>query len=196
MEHAVVTCVARDDLADGGAAVFAATARAIRRESPRTRVELLISDCEGKADSLATIFASRPDVLNHNLETVARLQRAVRPKAGFTRSLAVLARAKAAGLVTKSGIIVGMGERDDEVRRAVRDLRNVGVDILTVGQYLRPTARHLPVVRWWAPEQFDALHEYAESLGFAHVESGPLVRSSYHARRARAGVGAAETCAM
>lgn len=196
LEHAVVTCVARDDLADGGAAVFAATARAIRRESPRTRVELLISDCEGKADSLATIFASRPDVLNHNLETVARLQRAVRPKAGYARSLAVLARAKAAGLVTKSGIIVGMGERDDEVRRAVRDLRNVGVDILTVGQYLRPTARHLPVVRWWAPEEFDALHEYAESLGFAHVESGPLVRSSYHARRARAGVGAAETCAM
>jgi lipoic acid synthetase len=184
LEHAVITCVARDDLPDGGAAIFAETVHAIRDRAPRTRVELLISDCEGRDESLATVFAARPDVLNHNLETVARLQRAARPKAGYARSLAVLARAKTAGLVTKSGLIVGMGETDAEVRTAVRDLRNVGVDILTVGQYLRPTAQHLPVVRWWTPDEFAALREYAEALGFAHVEAGPLVRSSYHAKRA------------
>lgn len=184
LEHAVITCVARDDLADGGAGAFAETVHAVRARSPRTQIELLISDCEGRADSLDTIFDSGPDVLNHNLETVARLQRMARPKAGYARSLAVLARAKSVGLVTKSGLIAGMGETDDEMRQAVRDLRNVGVDILTVGQYLRPTGQHLPVVRWWTPQEFDALREYAESLGFAHVEAGPLVRSSYHAKQA------------
>ena len=121
-------------------------------------------------------------MLNHNLETVARLQRAARPSAGYARSLALLARSRSAGLVTKSGIILGMGETDDEVRGALADLRGVGVDIVTLGQYLRPSARHLPVVRWWHPDEFAAIGEYAESLGFAHVESGPLVRSSYHAR--------------
>ena len=119
-----------------------------------------------------------------SLETVARLQRAARPSAAYFRSLALLARAKDAGLTTKSGIILGMGETEDELRGAIADLRNVGVDILTLGQYLRPTARHLPVVRWWTPAEFDALGEYARGLGFAHVESGPLVRSSYHARSA------------
>ena len=137
----MITCVARDDLPDGGASVFAATVDAVRATSPETAVELLISDCKGDAASLATIFAARPDVLNHNLETVARLQRAARPSAGYARSLAVLARAKDAGLVTKSGLILGMGETDDEVRAALADLRAVGVDILTIGQYLRPSAR-------------------------------------------------------
>ena len=182
LAHAVITCVARDDLPDGGAAGFAATVHAIRATSPGTAVELLISDCKGDAASLATIFDARPDVLNHNLETVARLQRAVRPSAGYARSLAVLGRARAAGLVTKSGLILGMGETDAEVRAAMADLRAVGVELLTIGQYLRPSAEHLPVVKWWHPDEFAALRDYGESLGFVHVESGPLVRSSYHAR--------------
>jgi lipoic acid synthetase len=184
LAHAVITSVARDDESDGGAATFAATVRAIRARTPHTAVEVLIPDCKGDADALATIFAARPDVLNHNLETVARLQRTARPSAGYARSLTVLARAKSAGLTTKSGLILGMGEHDDEVRAAIADLRNVGVDILTLGQYLRPSAAHLPVARWWHPDEFAAVGEYAERLGFAHVESGPLVRSSYHARQA------------
>jgi lipoic acid synthetase len=182
LAHAVITCVARDDLADGGASAFAGVVAAIRATSPDTNVELLISDCRGDDASLATIFDARPDVLNHNLETVARLQRAARPSAGYARSLSVLARAKDADLVTKSGLIVGMGETDAEVQAALDDLRGVGVDIVTIGQYLRPTERHLPVVRWWTPEQFEHVGAYARTLGFAHVESGPLVRSSYHAR--------------
>ena len=186
LAHAVVTSVARDDVPDGGASVFAATIRAVRARTPRTAVEVLIPDCKGDADALATIFDARPDVLNHNLETVARLQRAARPSAAYFRSLALLARAKDAGLTTKSGIILGMGESEDELHGAIADLRNVGVDILTLGQYLRPTARHLPVVRWWTPAEFDALGAYARGLGFAHVEAGPLVRSSYHARSAAA----------
>ena len=182
LRHAVVTSVARDDVPDGGAAAFAATIRAVRRRNPQTTVEVLIPDCKGDAESLDVIFAARPDVLNHNLETVARLQRLARPSAGYARSLTVLARAKAAGLVTKSGIILGMGETEDELRVAIADLRAVGVDVLTLGQYLRPSPNHLPVARWWTPAEFDALGEYARGLGFAHVESGPLVRSSYHAR--------------
>ena len=182
LAHAVVTCVARDDLPDGGASAFAATVHAIRATSPGTAVELLIADCKGDAASLAAIFDARPDVLNHNLETVARLQRAVRPSAGYARSLAVLGRAAAAGLVTKSGLILGMGETDAEVRAAMADLRAVGVEILTIGQYLRPSPEHVPVLKWWHPDEFAALREYGQSLGFAHVESGPLVRSSYHAR--------------
>jgi len=182
LAHAVITCVARDDLPDGGASVFAATVDAIRGTVPGCGVELLISDCKGDPESLATIFAARPDVLNHNLETVARLQRAVRPSAGYARSLAVLARAADAGLVTKSGIMLGLGESLDEVHSALDDLRVVGVSLLTIGQYLRPSASHLPVARWWTPGEFAALGEHARTLGFAHVESGPLVRSSYHAR--------------
>jgi len=192
LEHAVVTSVARDDLDDGGAALFAATIRAIRARTPRTSVEVLIPDCKGDASALEVIFDAAPDVLNHNLETVARLQRAARPSAGYARSLAVLARAKAAGLHTKSGLIVGMGERDDEVRAAIVDLRAVGVDILTIGQYLRPSAQHLPVVRWWTPAELAEIGTFAEGLGFAHVEAGPLVRSSYHAKRAVAAADAVD----
>jgi lipoic acid synthetase len=186
LAHAVITSVARDDVPDGGAGIFAATIRAVRARTPRTAVEVLIPDCKGDPDALGTIFEARPDVLNHNLETVARLQRAARPSAAYSRSLAVLARAKDAGLTTKSGIIVGMGEDEDELRGAIADLRNVGVDILTLGQYLRPSARHLPVVRWRTPDEFAALGDYARGLGFSHVEAGPLVRSSYHARQAAA----------
>jgi len=184
LQHVVVTSVARDDLDDGGAAHFAATIAAVRARAPRASIEVLIPDCKGDADALDIIFTARPYVLNHNLETVARLQRAVRPSAGYARSLTVLARAKAAGLVTKSGLIAGLGETDAEMRSAIVDLRSVGVDVLTVGQYLRPSPAHAPVVRWWTPAEFDALRAYGERLGFAHVESGPLVRSSYHAKRA------------
>ncbi len=186
LEHAVITSVARDDVDDGGAAGFAATIRAVRARNPMTKIEVLIPDCKGDPASLEVIFDAQPDVLNHNLETVVRLQRAARPSAGYARSLTVLARAKDAGLLTKSGIILGMGETVEEVRGAVADLRNVGVDVLTLGQYLRPSQQHLPVARWWTPEEFVELGSFAEGLGFGHVESGPLVRSSYHAKRARA----------
>jgi lipoic acid synthetase len=186
LEHAVITTVARDDLADGGAGAFAATVAAIRRRAPAAAVELLISDCKGDPAALDAIFAARPDVLNHNVETVPRLQRAVRPSASYARSLAVLARAKAAGLTTKSGLIVGMGERTDEVLSTLADLHGLGVDIVTVGQYLRPTSHHLPVVRWWAPEEFARLAAVGEAMGIPHVEASPLTRSSYHARQAAA----------
>ena len=183
LDHAVITMVARDDLADDGASILAGTVEAIRMRSPQTRVELLISDCRGNATSLATINDSRPDILNHNIETVARLQRAARPSAGYARSLAALARAKDAGLTTKSGIIVGMGETDAEVRTTMRDLANIGVDIVTIGQYLQPTAQHMPIDRWVHPDTFAEYATYGEALGIAHVESGPLVRSSYHAKQ-------------
>ena len=183
LRFAVVTAVARDDLADGGAAGFAATIRAIRQRTPGVSVEVLIPDCKGDAVSLDVIFAERPDVLNHNLETVARLQRAARPSAGYARSLSVLARAKAAGLVTKSSLIVGMGETPAELRAALADLNGVGVDIVTIGQYLRPTSNHLPVARWWTPDELTELKEFGEAIGIGHVEAGPLVRSSYHARQ-------------
>jgi len=187
--HAVITAVARDDLPDGGAAGFADAIRAVRRRCPATTVEVLVPDCKGDPDALGVIFDARPGVLNHNLETVARLQRRVRPSASYARSLAVLGRAKAAGLVTKSGLIIGMGETFEEVVAAMADLRSVGVDILTLGQYLRPTADHLPVARWWAPEEFDRLRAEGRALGFAHVEASPLTRSSYHARQAAAAAG-------
>ncbi len=184
LAHAVITAVARDDLPDGGAASFAESIRAVRRRNPGTAVEVLIPDCKGNADALATIFGARPDVLNHNLETVARLQRQVRPSASYARSLSVLARAAAAGLVTKSGLILGLGETEDEVLAAMADIQRVGVSILTLGQYLRPSADHLPVDRWWTPAEFDRLAGAGRSLGFAHVEASPLTRSSYHARQA------------
>jgi lipoyl synthase len=186
LAHAVVTTVARDDLPDGGAGAFADTVRAIRDTSPGTAIELLISDCKGDPDSLERIFASRPDVLNHNVETVPRLQRAVRPSASYARSLAVLARAKQAGLTTKSGLIVGMGEHIEEVESTLADLHGVGVDIVTIGQYLRPTSTHLPVSRWWTPAEFDRIGRVGERMGIPHVESSPLTRSSYHARQAAA----------
>ncbi|MST32116.1 lipoyl synthase, partial [Acidimicrobiaceae bacterium USS-CC1] len=188
LAHAVVTTVARDDLADDGAATLAETVLAIRRRTPATRVELLISDCRGHEPSLERIFAARPDVLNHNVETVPRLQRAVRPSASYARSLAVLARARAAGLTTKSGLIVGMGEETDELLATLADLHGVGVDIVTVGQYLRPTSHHLPVARWWTPAEFAELAAAGEAMGIPHVEASPLTRSSYHARAAAEGV--------
>jgi lipoic acid synthetase len=189
--HAVVTCVARDDLADGGAGAMAQTIAAIRERTPGTTVEVLISDCRGDAASLELIFAARPDVLNHNIETVTRLQRAVRPSAGYARSLGVLARAGAAGLVTKSGFMVGLGEREDEVVATMADLRAVGVSIITIGQYLRPSRDHLPVSRYWSPDEFDRLKATGAELGVPHVEASPLTRSSYHARDAAAAAHAA-----
>ncbi|MGH9123745.1 MAG: lipoyl synthase [Acidimicrobiales bacterium] len=191
LAYAVVTAVARDDLADGGAAGFAATIRAVHRRCPGTSVEVLIPDCRGEPAALRIIFDAHPEVLNHNIETVARLQRAVRPSASYARSLAVLARAKAAGLTTKSGLILGMGEHEDEVLGALCDLHGVGCDIVTIGQYLRPTARHLPVARWWTPEEFTRLKVLGEAMGIPHVESSPLTRSSYHARQAAQSVLAA-----
>ena len=184
LRYAVLTTVARDDLADGGASQFAATIEAIRRRTPGVQVECLIADCKGDPASLDAIFAARPEVLNHNIETVARLQRAVRPSAGYARSLAVLARAKAAGLCTKSSIIVGMGETFEELVATLVDLRGVGVAIVTIGQYLRPTTNHLPVARWVEPAEFAELKRIGEELGIGHIESGPLTRSSYHARQA------------
>jgi lipoic acid synthetase len=184
LKHAVVTCVARDDLADGGAGAIAATVRAIRERSPGTDVEVLTSDLKGDPASLQLIIDARPDVLNHNIETVARLQRAVRPSAGYLRSLAVLARSRAAGLTTKSGMMVGLGETPEEVHETLADLAAVGVSIVTIGQYLRPTQQHLPVARWWEPAEFDDLARRGKELGLSHVQSSPLTRSSYHAREA------------
>jgi lipoic acid synthetase len=184
LAHAVITCVARDDLADGGAGAIAATIRAIRERSPETNVEVLTSDLKGDASSLQLIIDAQPDVLNHNVETVARLQRAVRPSAGYLRSLTVLARSVRAGLTTKSGLMVGLGESADEVEETLADMAAVGVSIATIGQYLRPTAEHLPVARWWEPWEFVDLAERGRRLGLKHVQSSPLTRSSYHAREA------------
>jgi lipoic acid synthetase len=186
LTHAVITCVARDDLADGGAGPIAACVRAIREASPDCAVEVLTSDLKGDRDSLDTLLAVRPDVLNHNIETVLRLQRAVRPSAGYARSLTVLARAADAGLPTKSGLMVGLGETFDEVVSTLADLAAVGVRTVTIGQYLRPTASHLPVARYWEPEEFASLARAGRALGLAHVQASPLTRSSYHAKDAHA----------
>ena len=184
LKFAVLTSVARDDLPDGGAFVFAESIREIRRLCPGVGVEVLIPDLRGEDEHLDTVFDARPDVLNHNLETVRRLQRLVRPSASYERSLYVLERAAEQGLVAKSGLMLGLGETDDEVRDAIRDLRAHGVDLLTIGQYLPPDQDHLSLRRYAAPAEFDALGAYARELGFVHVESAPLVRSSYHAERA------------
>jgi len=183
LEHAVLTMVARDDLADGGMAHVASCVREIRARSPFTRVETLISDAKG-SDALEILFAERPDVLNHNIETVARLQRDVRPSAGYARSLGVLARARAAGLTTKSGLMLGLGESKAEVEATLIDLASVGVQIVTIGQYLRPSAQHLPVVRWADPQEFVYFARFGERIGIDHVEASPLTRSSYHAKQA------------
>ncbi len=188
LEHVVVTSVARDDLPDGGAHVFAETIREIRRRSPGMGVEVLIPDFNGEEAPLREVMEAGPDILNHNVETVARLQKPVRKRARYDRSLGVLARAKAYaaeyGRVahTKSSIMAGLGETRDELRQTFRDLRAVDCDILTVGQYLRPTMHHLPVERYYHPDEFAEMKVEALGLGFKHVESGPLVRSSYHAR--------------
>ncbi len=185
LKFAVITCVARDDLEDGGAGQMAATVRAIRRRSPATGIEVLIADYKGEEAALRTVLDENPDVLNHNLETVERLQRKVRPAASYARSLSVLATAGRLrpDIPTKSGLILGMGERDDEVDQALQDLRTAGVTLLTMGQYLRPSPDHLPVDRWVTPEAFDAWAARARSLGFRDVAAGPLVRSSYQAER-------------
>ncbi len=182
--HVVLTMVARDDLADGGMAHVAACVRTIRARRPGTRIETLVSDAKGDATSLQLLFDAAPDVFNHNIESVARLQRAVRPSAGYARSLSVLARAKAAGLTTKSGLVVGMGETDAEVDGCLADLAAVGVDIVTIGQYLRPTSNHLPVAEWIHPDRFARWARAGEAFGIGHVEASPLTRSSYHARQA------------
>ena len=189
LDFAVITMVARDDLPDGGAAHVAATVEAIRAARPATQVETLISDLKGDPASLAVLLAVRPDVVNHNIETVARLQRAVRPSASYPRSLAVLARAHAAGLTVKSGLVLGMGETADEVLATLADLAAVGTSIVTIGQYLRPTSHHLPVARWWTPEDFDRFKVAGEAMGIAHVESSPFTRSSYHASSSAAAAG-------
>ena len=182
--HAVITSVDRDELPDGGAEIWAETIRAMHRLSPTTKVEVLIPDFQGKAADLDTVLAARPDILAHNVETVPRLQRHVRPQAKYDRSLCVLRHAKDRGFVTKSGLMLGLGETEDEVTAVMRDLRGVGCDLVTLGQYLQPTRNHLPVHRYWHPDEFARLKSIADELGFLHVESGPLVRSSYHAERA------------
>lgn len=183
LSHAVLTMVARDDLDDGGFAHVASCVRAIRERRPSTRIETLVSDAKGGEASLARLFEAKPDVFNHNIETVARLQRAVRPSAGYARSLGVLSSARSAGLVVKSGLVLGMGETVDEVDGCLADLASIGVSIVTMGQYLRPTSHHLPVSRWIHPDEFARWKEIGESLGISHVEASPLTRSSYHARQ-------------
>lgn len=184
LQHVVVTSVARDDLDDGGASGFVETIRAIRAAASDTAVEVLIPDFKGRKASLEQVLAEAPDVVNHNVETPLRLQRAVRPSASYARSLAVLARSRAAGVATKTGLVVGMGETDDEVDATLADLAALGVDIITIGQYLRPTSHHLPIDRWVTPEQFDRWAIRGQELGIGHVQSSPLTRSSYHASSA------------
>jgi lipoic acid synthetase len=190
LSHAVVTSVNRDDLPDGGASHFAATIRAIRRRNPGATVEVLIPDFQGNWDALAVVLAEAPEILNHNVETVPRLYRRVRPDAKYAQSLELLSRADAhrrgrgLSMKTKSGLMVGLGETSEELRATLSDLRRAGCDIATVGQYLQPYERRLPVERYYTPEEFAGIARDGEALGFLRVESGPLVRSSYHARRA------------
>jgi lipoic acid synthetase len=190
LSHAVVTSVNRDDLADGGAAHFAATIRAIRRRMPGCTVEVLIPDFCGSRVALETVLAERPEILNHNTETVPRLYKRVRPEARYEQSLELLARADAfrrqtgSAMKTKSGLMAGLGETTDELLATLSDLRGAGCDIATVGQYLQPHERRLPVEKYYTPEEFDDLRREGEAMGFLRVESGPLVRSSYHAKRA------------
>lgn len=183
LKHAVITSVNRDELPDGGSGIFAETIRWSRRLSPETTIEVLIPDFKGDWEALATVCAAEPEILNHNVETVPRLYRRVRPQAVYERSLELLRRAKELdpGTLTKSGLMVGLGETREELLEVFRDLAANGVDILTVGQYLRPTPKHLPIERYWHPDEFAELKERALAMGFKHVESGPLVRSSYHA---------------
>jgi lipoic acid synthetase len=181
--HAVITSVNRDELADGGASVFAETIRLARLENPGVRVEVLIPDFKGKLDLLQLIIDARPDILNHNTETVPSLYRRVRPQGRYEWTLAVLKEAKRQEMMTKTGIMLGLGEGREELVATMRDLVGVGVDILTLGQYLQPTKGHLPVERFVTPEEFDELRTIGLDMGFRYVESGPLVRSSYHAER-------------
>jgi lipoic acid synthetase len=187
LRHAVITSVNRDELEDGGASIFAETIRAIRGLIPSCTIEVLIPDFEGDDAALRTVVAESPDILNHNIETVRRLFPAIRPQGKYDRSMTLLHRAKQLGAKTKSGLIVGMGETPQEVRDVMHDLRAVGCDIMTIGQYLRPTKKHLVISRFYHPDEFAAFKTEGLALGFTHVESGPLVRSSYHAEQ-QAGV--------
>ena len=189
LKHAVVTSVARDDLKDGGAAAWAATVRAIRYRNPDTAIEILIPDFLGKAEALDVVLEAQPDILNHNMETVQRLQRKIRKTARYDRSLWVLRHSKEQGFVTKTGLMLGIGEKKDEIAATLRDLAEEKVDILTLGQYLQPTPSHAPIDRWAPPEEFAEWKQYALDLGFGVVESGPLVRSSYHAEEQSAKYG-------
>jgi lipoic acid synthetase len=183
VKHCVITSVDRDDLKDGGSDIWARTIRAIRRRTPATTMETLIPDFQGKWENLAVVTDAAPDILSHNLETVRRLTKLVRIQAKYDRSLEVLMRSKRAGLRTKSGIMLGLGEKDHEVEESMDDLRSVGVDILTLGQYLQPTMAHLPVAEFIHPDRFARFKEVGMAKGFRYVESGPLVRSSYHAEK-------------
>lgn len=181
LKHAVITSVARDDLKDGGASAWAATIRAVRYKNPNTAIEILIPDFRGKPEYLDIVLDAKPDILNHNMETVKRLQRPIRKTAQYERSLQLLDRAKKKGFTTKTGIMLGLGEEKHEIEEVLRDIIAIKCDILTIGQYLQPTKNHEEIHRWVTPEEFKHWKEFALSIGFGVVESGPLVRSSYHA---------------
>lgn len=181
LKHAVITSVARDDLKDGGASVWAATIRAIHHRVPECAVEVLTADFRGQQEYLDVVLDACPDIFNHNLETVERLQRPIRKTARYDRSLWVLEHAKSRGFITKSGIMLGIGETEEEIQQVLKDMVAVGVDILTIGQYLQPTQEHQPIDRWVTPEEFERWKDYALELGFGVCESGPMIRSSYHA---------------
>ncbi len=183
LRHAVITSVDRDDLADGGSGMFARTIKAIRRRSPATTIEVLTPDFQGDLAAVQTVVEARPDIFNHNTETVPRLYARIRPKAVYANSLALLQHVKrlAPEMVTKSGLMVGLGETEDELRDVFRNMRAHDIDVLTVGQYLRPSKKHAEVARYYRPEEFVELKQQAMEMGFAHVEAGPMVRSSYHA---------------
>lgn len=181
LKHAVITSVARDDLKDGGASVWAATIRAIHHRVPDCAVEVLTADFRGQQEYLDIVLDACPDIFNHNLETVKRLQRPIRKTARYDRSLWVLQHAKSRGFITKSGIMLGIGEKEDEVKEVLQDMAEVGVDVLTIGQYLQPSQEHQPIDRWVHPEEFQRWKEYSLEIGFGVCESGPLIRSSYHA---------------
>jgi lipoic acid synthetase len=181
LRHCVLTSVARDELSDGGAGVWAATVRAVRHRNPATAIEVLVPDFKGRIHDVDTVLDAGPDIFNHNVETVERLQKPVRVQARYDRSRTVLRHAKGRGFTIKTGIMLGLGERREEVEQTLLDLAGDGVDILTIGQYLQPTPRHLPVARWVTPEEFVEWKEFGLGIGLGVVESGPLVRSSYHA---------------
>lgn len=186
LRYAVITSVNRDELEDGGASIWAETIRLIKQHCPTTKVEVLIPDFCGNWEALAQVLEAGPDLLNHNTETVPRLYRMVRPQGKFDRSLELLERAKAAGFTTKSGLMMGLGEEDDEVLEVMRAWRAVNLDLVTLGQYMQPTEKHLPVNRWVTPETFNRLQEHGMAMGFKNVFAGPLVRSSYHAEEQQA----------
>ena len=183
LRHAVITSVNRDELDDGGASIFAETIRQVRQLNPSCALEVLIPDFEGNQAALQTVADARPEILNHNIETVERLFPDIRPQGKYRRSIELLKRAKRMGMTIKSGLIIGMGETAEEIRQVMHDLRAVSCDILTIGQYLQPTRQHLPVLRFYHPDEFAAFKEEGLTLGFRHVEAGPLARSSYHAEQ-------------